>query len=349
MKTKSRKQHREPFKQASDSSDNSFLSFVEPFKFITWIGASAGALTIILAVIGFLSLGAHDAMLGIPRKILPQTEYVSVGGLFFSRSLIFALAAILSLLNDFLSSQVGVALIILLFILVVLYFLKVFSGFSKFFSISKEILLKGAPLILIILEIYALYNLTVPLQINNLLLQVNELSSVAASNIESETMLVLSALFNGDDKFLQLKYGYYCLLLLIIAVFYQRLEVSAANSGNNNKNQSGQLLHWYWLRVPALILILVCFFLLTRSYGVLTVENEFPQFAAVVKKDPANNEPDAKPLFMLREDEKNFLLYDPCSQTILNIKRDSVDQFRVSAPKNVFTYQLKEANNICQQ
>ena len=82
----------------ADGTKNETLNFTNllPFKLIAWLGASAGGLTLLLVVIGFLALSAHDAMLGIPRSIQNNPEYVAVGGLFFGRSIIFLVANIFS-------------------------------------------------------------------------------------------------------------------------------------------------------------------------------------------------------------------------------------------------------------
>src|ERR1041385_3645221 len=85
-----------------------------PLKLITWLGASAGGLTIFLVAIGFLALSAHDVMLGIPRSLQSNSEYVAVGGLFFGRSIIFLIAS-------FISMKSWIVLVIASIIVVVLF------------------------------------------------------------------------------------------------------------------------------------------------------------------------------------------------------------------------------------
>jgi len=87
-------------KQETDSlksSGSSLLSsmIVEPAKLIGWLGASVGGLTILVLMVGFLALSAHDAMLGTPRTIEDKSEYIVTGSLFFSRSIIFLLGSLL--------------------------------------------------------------------------------------------------------------------------------------------------------------------------------------------------------------------------------------------------------------
>src|SRR5262249_27368210 len=52
--------------ESSKTETQEVFTQVSIFKIIAWLGGSAAGLTILLIAIGFLALGAHDAMLGIP-------------------------------------------------------------------------------------------------------------------------------------------------------------------------------------------------------------------------------------------------------------------------------------------
>jgi hypothetical protein len=65
-------------------------------KLITWLGGATAALGLVTGVTGYLALGAFDDALGIPELPQDKLQYMVIGGLFFSRTLLFVLAAFFS-------------------------------------------------------------------------------------------------------------------------------------------------------------------------------------------------------------------------------------------------------------
>ena len=285
-------------------NETSNLTNYLPFKMIAWLGASAGGLTLLLVVIGFLALSAHDAMLGIPRSIQNNPEYVAVGGLFFGRSIIFLVA------NIFFAKSWIAPLIVSIGAFVLFKFLPRRSrGRSLLIILFGIALLAG--------EFYALARLTWPLQISDLLLQ----SSVEANNPAKQ---VVDALVVNDLAWLRVEYGFLVLLVVTLATAFILME-RAGRSG-----------FWRVVRVPALILLVICVFLLPRAYGVLTISNAYPTVVLESSSPPSGSAANETWL-LLRENDKVFVLYDPTSQSIVTVKRESIAQHKVYAPQHVFT------------
>lgn len=290
----------------ADEAKSETLNFADliPFKLIAWLGASAGGLTILLVVIGFLALSAHDAMLGIPRSIQNNPEYVAVGGLFFGRSIIFLVA------NIFFAKSWIAPLIVATGALVLYKFLPRHSRGRSFL-----IILFGVGLL--VGEFYALARLTWPLQISDLLLQ----SSVEANNPAKQ---VVDALVVNDIAWLRVEYGFLVLLVVTLTTAFILIERASGSR------------FWRVVRVPALILLVICVFLLPRAYGVLTISNAYP--AVVLESSgPSSGSVANETRLLLREDDKVFVLYDPASQSIVTVKRESIAQHKVYAPQHVFT------------
>ena len=275
-----------------------------PLKIIAWLGASAGGLTILLVAIGFLALSAHDVMLGIPRSIQNNTEYVTVGGLFFGRSIIFLVAS-------FISAKSWIAVVVL--------------------SIGSDRAVQRSPapsrgrsfvivlfgIVLLVAEIYALERLIWPLQISNLLLNLS-------TDANSPARQVVDALLVKDTTWLSVEYGFLVLLVVAFSTAFIFME------------QAGCTRFWQVLRVPAFILLIICIFLLPRAYGVLTISNEYPTVVLESSSQTSTN-PTNETRLLLREDKEAFVLYDPSSQSIVTMKRDSVAQHKMYAPQHVFT------------
>lgn len=331
--------------------DRAPKTILEPIKFITWLGVSIGGLTIALAAVGFLNLAGHDLMLGIPERLLAQPKYITVGALFFSRTIIYMVAALANPLAQFSGIAPSLIAVVVPFLLaVVFYYLWRYLEIERYVGAINKVVRVAGPIALVILELYALRRLTEPLQITNVLLQFTDFSSVASAGYGDSTHSILKALNDDDGRFLQLAYGRLSLLVFFLALSYRQLELMSVNKKKSRASggQKDHLMFWRWLRVPSFALLLLCIFFLTRVYGVLTIQNEYPRFERVAQTD-ASNPVKAAPLFLLQEDEKYLLLYDPCSQSMLSIKRDSVEQMKTSAPKNLFQYQLKEADRECQK
>jgi len=295
---------------ATDSADTRTTSIwtrLAPLKIIAWLGASAGGLTILLAAVGFLALGAHDAMLGIPQSIQNNSEYVSVGGLFFGRSVIFLVAS-------FISAQSWIVLGVLLI------------GAAVLYKIPRR-LCRGRSLVIVLFgiallaaEVYGLARLLRPLQVSDLLLNLS-----ASENGPGKQ--VVDALLVKDTAWLSVEYGFLLLLILAFSIAFIFLEQET--TGNRTQ-------FWHVVRVPAFVLLVICLFLLPRVYGVLTLSNDYPE----VSLDTANQSNSAavsQTRFLLRENEKLFVLFDPTSQSIVTIKRDSITQHRMYAPQHIFT------------
>jgi hypothetical protein len=64
-------------------------------KFIAWLGGAGAGLGLLTAAVGYLALGAYDDAIGIPVLLEEKLHYVTVGGLFFARSITFILAALI--------------------------------------------------------------------------------------------------------------------------------------------------------------------------------------------------------------------------------------------------------------
>lgn len=287
-----------------------------PLKLITWLGASAGGLTILLVTIGFLALSAHDVMLGIPRSIQSTSEYVAVGGLFFGRSIIFLIAS-------FIWAKSWIVLVLVAIAVVVLF--NIPAGRSR----GRSMVIGFLSLALLISEVFGLMWIIKPLQISNLLLN-------QSVKLDASIRTVVDALLENDTRLLSAEYGFLVLLVLAFSIIFVLLDRESQNTVVPSRRGRNRTLSWHLARVPAFILLLVCIFLLPRAYGVLTISNDYPVVTIEGSSTPAGNATSETHL-LLREDDKVFVLYDPSSQSILTIKRDSVAQHKMSAPQHVFT------------
>jgi hypothetical protein len=286
-----------------------------PLKLITWLGASAGGLTILLVTIGFLALSAHDVMLGIPRSIQSNSEYVAVGGLFFGRSIIFLIASFISVKSWIVLLIVSAAVVTLL---------NIPPGRSR----GRSMLIGFLSIALLTAEIYGLIWVIRPLQISNLLLNQSAATNTPVRN-------VVEAILVRDTIWLSAEYGFLVLLVLAFSITFVLLDRESQNTVVQSRRGRNRTLFWHLARVPAFVLLLVCIFLLPRAYGVLTLSNDYPVVTIEGSSSPSANASETH--LLLREDDKIFVLYDPYSQSILTIKRDSVVQHKMLAPQHVFT------------
>lgn len=279
-------------------------------KFISWLGASVAGLSVILGAIGFLSLGAHDTMLGIPTTQI-GLDYIKVGGLFFGRSILFMIGAVIGYRNCWMLS--GTLLIILL----IRYFV-----FKRHHQTTG--LLVGAS-VLIIAESFLFWLLTDTLQFQDILL-----------NFPDSNSLVLNAIFYGDQLWLRNEYGFLAVFTLCLAITLWHIEQAFKNKSSTNLSKRKI---WQWLRIPAFVLLAVCLFLLPRCYGVLTFPNEFPQ-VVIEATSTAPNSREFKdldtPLFLIWKDEKSLMLYDQRLKLIIALNPQSVSKYRISALKHIF-------------
>ncbi len=292
-------------------------SISELAKLVAWLGASAGGLTILLVVVGFLALSAHDVMLGVPRTVQNRPEYTVVGGLFFGRSIIFMVAALLL-------PKSWVALGILIIVLVGLF------HFPKWLGRDNSRFIQLCAVGLLCAQFYVLMRLVRPLQISNLLLHVPETPNGPGNE-------VVRAILVNDMRWLGAEYGFLALLVLCSAILFKALDQVKQNGvAPLNPPTRRRIALWPWLRVPAFALLIISLFLLPRAYGILTISNEYPEVNLVRSNSPANVGA-GESLFMLREDEKFFVLYDPSSQSIITVRRDPIEQHRTFAPQHIFS------------
>jgi hypothetical protein len=287
-----------------------------PLKLITWLGASAGGLTILLVAIGFLALSAHDVMLGIPRSIQSNSEYVAVGGLFFGRSIMFLIASFV-LAKSWIVFLVVAAAVVVVF------------NIPPARSRGRSMVIGFLSIALLISEVFGLMWVIRPLQVSNLLLNQSGEANTPARN-------VVQAILERDTTWLSAEYGFLVLLVLGFAILFVLLDRESQNTVVLSRRGRNRTLIWHLARVPAFVLLLVCIFLLPRAYGVLTIANEYPIVTIEGSSTPGVT-PASETHVLLREDDKNFVLYDPYSQSILTIKRDSVAKHTMSAPQHVFT------------
>ena len=302
-------------KQADSTEPQpSVFSRLAPLKVVAWLGASAGGLTILLGAIGFLALNAHDVMLGIPRS--SNQEYVAVGGLFFARSIIFLVAS-------FISAKSWIVLGLLVIAVIVLF------NIPRRLCRGRSLAIVLCGIALLVAEIFGLARLVRPLQISNLLLNLSADANAAGKD-------VVDALLVKDSIWLSVEYGFLVLLVLAFSVTFLLLEQESQDRTALSRNRANRTRFWHVARVPAFILLLICIFLLPRAYGVLTISNDYPAVVIESKDQPASNIPGQTRL-LLREDDKVFVLYDPTSQSIVTIKRDSITQHKVYAPQHIFT------------
>jgi len=294
----------------ADSSESeapeTFTNLI-PFKIIAWLGASASGLTILLVVLGFLASSAHDEMLGIPRSIQEYREYVAVGGLFFGRSIIFLVASFISVKSWIVLGVLLIGVIVILRI-------------AKRRSRGRSLVIILFSIVLLAGEVYGLARLILPLQISNLLLTLSTDTNTSAKPI-------VDALLVNDRTWLGAEYGFLVLLGVAFSVAFLLL------------GQASRSRFWHLVRVPALILLIIYVFLLPRAYGVLTMSNEYPTVVLESENPPSGSPGNAgnQTRLLLREDDKVFVLYDPASQSIGTVKRDSIVQHTMYAPQHVFT------------
>jgi hypothetical protein len=300
--------------EPSKTETQEVFTQVSAIKIIAWLGASAGGLTILLVAIGFLASSAHDAMLGIPRSIQNNPEYIAVGGLFFGRSVIFLVASLL-----FPTSWI-VPGVLIIFAIVLFRRPQRRSRARSMLIVLFSVLLLGA-------EVYGLARLVKPLQISNLLLSQSVTSSSPARQI-------VEAILVKDTTWLSVEYGFLVLLVVTFAIAFLMLEQESRDRHSLSGVVGKRLLFWHVVRVPAFILLIICIFLLPRTYGVLTMSNDYPT-VILEGSDPSTAVNETR--LLLREDDKVFVLYEPASQSIITIKRESVTQHRMYAPQHIFT------------
>jgi drug/metabolite transporter superfamily protein YnfA len=285
-------------------------------KFIAWLGASAGGLTILLVVLGFLAVSAHDSMLGIPRSIQNNPEYVAVGGLFFGRSIIF-------LVSVFVSPKSWMVLGVLLIGVIVLF------NIPRRPSRGRSLVIGLCSVGLLGAELYALGRLIRPLQISNLLLNFS-------LDPNSPGRQVVDAILVKDTSWLGGEYGFLVLLVLSVSTAFILLEQESCNAMALRASEGNSSVLWRLLRVPAFTLMIICLFLLPRAYGILTISNDYPE-VSVDSSSPSVSKALNEARFLLREDEKAFILYDPSSQSIVTIKRELIEQHKIYAPQHIFS------------
>jgi hypothetical protein len=82
---------------ASETEADRFAGFTAVAKAVTWVGASAGALTLCCTVFGFLVKRTTLDQLGISRAVFEpaSTEYVVVGAEFLASVVVFALFGVI--------------------------------------------------------------------------------------------------------------------------------------------------------------------------------------------------------------------------------------------------------------
>jgi hypothetical protein len=168
-------------------------------------------------------------------------------------------------------------------------------------------------------EVYGLFRLIKPLQISNLLLNMSV-------DVPSPARPVIEAILSRNISWLSVEYGFLVLLVVALSIAFLMIE--------QENRENGGVRFWHVVRVPAFILLIICIFFLPRAYGVMTISNDYPR-VALESSDPLIKVQQLR--LLLREDDKAFVLYDPSSQSIITIKRDTVTQHRVFAPQHVFT------------
>ncbi len=302
--------------ETSETEGPNLITGIAPLKIIAWLGASAGGLTILLGAIGFLASSAHDVMLGIPRSFQTNSEHVAVGGLFFGRSIIFLVASLVSLRSW-----------VVLGILLAAVF--VFFKLPRRLSRGRSLVIGVVAIVLLLAEIYGLLRLTRPLQLSNLLLNL----SVDANTPGRQ---IADALLVKDTTWLSAEYGFLVLLTLAFSIAFILLERESQDRQGLRKGRESRTLFWHLARIPALILLVICIFLLPRAYGVLTISNDYPTIS-IESVSPSGGNATNETRLLLHEDDKVLVLYDPAAQSILTIKRDSIAQQKIYAPQHVFT------------
>ena len=208
-------------------------------------------------------------------------------------------------------------------------------GAAVLFNIPKR-RSRGRALIFILLsvallvaEVYGLARLIRPLQITNLLLNL----SVDANAPGKQ---VADAILVKDTTWLSVEYGFLVLLVLAFSVAFILLERESHERIILSGSRKNRILFWHLVRIPAFTLLIVCVFLLPRAYGVLTISNDYPE-VSLENSSTSSGQPINETRLLLREDEKVLILYEPSSQSIVTIKRESISQHRTYAPQHVFT------------
>jgi hypothetical protein len=278
---------------------------VEPAKLIGWLGASVGGLTVLVVLIGFLALSAHDAMLGIPRAIEDKTEYIVVGSLFFSRSLMLLLSSLLDNRQDWILLGV-IAVVLVLFRIV---------GKMKIARHLIALLVVG----FIGAETFVLTRLIAPLQFDNVLL---------LQAPKPDDSQILKWILCSNLAPLTSEYGFLALSVLALAVVLKQLDRRLQPQAMGKVWKKNARL-WRRARVIAFGLIVICFILLPRAYGVLTISNDYPDVKLITHDSPGA----AEEMFLLREDDKFLVTYDQAKRSISTRKRDSFERLDISGYK----------------
>jgi hypothetical protein len=303
---------------ADHSSEDTIFNMnwlFHPTKFMAWLGASIGGLGILLGVIGFLALGAHDQMLGLPTTQL-EDIYI-VGGLFFIRSVVYLAQSIFGNMGN-----IWCWLFIGIFLLVLIIRSYIFKHIPK---ISILFFL----FVFVFLEFFTLWRLGQPLQFHDILFQVPDQPSE-----------ILKSLLSIDNELTYIRYkeyGFLFLLVLITTITFRSLDHMF-----KQKNVLDVRNLWKWIRIPAFLLLILCFFILPRDYGVLTLPNDYPRVVKIwprlsVENSPKSTDPEdlAFPLLLLHKDKESLLLYDLRFKTMVNLNPQKVERFTVSAPKHI--------------
>lgn len=303
-----------PSKRPSENPIWNFSSILNPAKILAWLGVSTGGLGILLAVIGFLAIGAHDAMLGIPSTS-QKLDYIKAGGLFLSRSIIFIFGAIIT--NKWCWLLLGILLVISIFHR---YIYKRHPEFMFLFDVFM----------LIFAQAYVFWRLGRILQYGDILLKPVLLSSSKS--------YILSAILKNDKNWLHNEYGFLAIFILCLTMAFKRLDQAYQSMNTLKINISRIQLVWKWIRIPAIVILVIIFFLLPRAYGVLTFSNEYPQVLSILPtpSNPLDFKDSGFLPFLLKQDEKFLILYDSYSYTIVNLSLQSVNQYRISTPKLIF-------------
>jgi hypothetical protein len=284
----------------------------EPAKLITLLGASSAGLAIFLGVIGFLAVGAHETLLGLPRLSHTNDEYVAAGSLFFPRTLLFMAASFLDGLAPWLFTGA-----------VVLGLGALGLGRTR---PAREAYGLAALVLLALVLVATLWLLAQAAECRGLLLQ---------GQVSDENP-VLTHLRKHDESWLQGRYGGLAVGVLCTAVWFKVLEdtfgPAAATPGPFAWGRSC----WRWARIPGLVGVLICLFLLARAYGILTFPNRYPLLTAVAPADLlAQVAPGKDRAVVLHEGEKTLLIYFPDRQSLLQLDRGDVKAFSVTTPQAV--------------
>lgn len=292
-------------------------ALLRPSHLIAWLGASAGGLWVLFAFVGLLARGAHDHVLGLPWQLQPTMEYVIDGVLFAARSTIMMMGTF------FVSTVPWVCLaVILAFIVITSY---VSRGAARYRQALLMVVITG----LLVTEVYTLGRITPPLLLANLL-------TTRTAN-ESPTEKAASAILRNDTDWLNAEYGTVAVLVITIGVSIRLLEWVLRYEPIAPPGLGWVILIWRRLRVPAYILFVSILFFLPCAYGVLAIQNQYPEVMITVTELTDKPLETVGPYFLLREEQDGLLLYNRTSKTFLSLQARSIKQVIRSAPTQLFT------------